>query len=87
MLSRHMALTLTANERTELERRTRGRKLRAEDARRALQSFRYSSTERWCLGRRSRLPKTELFRAFLSVFRLTSDGDHHPARFRQPGPR
>ncbi len=30
-----MALTLTSDERTELERRTRGRKLRAEDVRRA----------------------------------------------------
>jgi len=34
-MSRHMALTLTPDERAELERRTRGRKLRAEDARRA----------------------------------------------------
>jgi transposase len=34
-MSRHMALTLTVDERAELERRTRGRKLRAEDARRA----------------------------------------------------
>jgi transposase len=34
-MQRHMALTLTIDERTELERRTRGRKLRAEDARRA----------------------------------------------------
>jgi len=34
-MSRHMALTLTRDERIELERRTRGRKLRAEDARRA----------------------------------------------------
>src|SRR5580698_8194189 len=32
---RHMALTLTADERTELERRVRSRKIRAEDARRA----------------------------------------------------
>jgi transposase len=32
---RHMALTLTADERTELERRARSRKGRAEDARRA----------------------------------------------------
>ena len=30
-----MALTLTADERTELDRRTRSRKIRAEDARRA----------------------------------------------------
>jgi hypothetical protein len=30
-----MALTLTADERTELERRARSRKIRAEDARRA----------------------------------------------------
>jgi len=34
-MPRHMALTLTTDERTELERRTRSRKLRAEDARRA----------------------------------------------------
>jgi hypothetical protein len=34
-MSRHMALTLTADERTELERRARSRKGRAEDARRA----------------------------------------------------
>lgn len=35
MLPRHMALTLTADERTELERRVRSRKIRAEDAKRA----------------------------------------------------
>ena len=35
ILQRHMALTLTADERTELHRRTRSRKIRAEDARRA----------------------------------------------------
>lgn len=35
MLQRDMALTLTADERTELERRARSRKIRAEDARRA----------------------------------------------------
>ena len=35
MLRRHMALTLTVDERTELERRARSRKIRAEDARRA----------------------------------------------------
>ena len=34
-MPRHMALTLTTDERTELERRTRSRELRAEDARRA----------------------------------------------------
>ena len=34
-LSRHMALTLTTDERAELERRVRSRKIRAEDARRA----------------------------------------------------
>ena len=34
-MRRHMALTLTADERTELERRVRSRKIRAEDARRA----------------------------------------------------
>ena len=34
-LSRHMALTLTTDERTELERRLRSLKIRAEDARRA----------------------------------------------------
>ena len=34
-LSRHMALTLTADERAELERRLRSLKIRAEDARRA----------------------------------------------------
>ena len=32
---RHMALTLTADERAELERRLRSLKVRAEDARRA----------------------------------------------------
>ena len=32
---RHMALTLTTDERTELERRVRSLKIRAEDARRA----------------------------------------------------
>ena len=32
-LSRHMALTLTSDERTELHRRVRGLKIRAEDAR------------------------------------------------------
>jgi transposase len=35
MIQRYMALTLTADERTELERRVRSRKIRAEDARRA----------------------------------------------------
>jgi len=35
MVRRHMALILTADERTELERRVRSRKIRAEDARRA----------------------------------------------------
>jgi transposase len=34
-MPRHMALTLTADERMELERRVRSRKIRAEDARRA----------------------------------------------------
>src|SRR5215203_4987313 len=34
-MRRHMALTLTVDERTELERRVRSRKIRAEDARRA----------------------------------------------------
>src|SRR5215203_5835766 len=34
-IRRHMALTLTVDERTELERRVRSRKIRAEDARRA----------------------------------------------------
>jgi transposase len=34
-MSRHMALSLTADERSELERRVRSRKIRAEDARRA----------------------------------------------------
>src|ERR687898_2098282 len=35
ILPRHMALALTSDERTELERRVRSRKIRAEDARRA----------------------------------------------------
>jgi hypothetical protein len=35
IMSARMALTLIADERAELERRTRSRKLRAEDARRA----------------------------------------------------
>jgi transposase len=34
-MPRHMALTVTSDERTELERRVRSRKIRAEDARRA----------------------------------------------------
>src|SRR4029450_4639315 len=35
MVWRHMALTLTSDERAELERRVRSLKIRAEDARRA----------------------------------------------------
>ena len=34
-LRRHMALTLTTDERTELEQRLRSRTIRSEDARRA----------------------------------------------------